>query len=71
MNASDLLADVRSRALVSSEDRPAWLAARALGVTATEVAKLRNGGKDAETPGLRSAGARILLLVIVQRGDYP
>lgn len=44
MNASALLADVRSRALVSSEDRPAWLAARALGVTATEVAKLRNGG---------------------------
>lgn len=41
MNPVDL---VMARAIVSSTDRPTWLAARARGVTATEVAKLAKNG---------------------------
>jgi len=38
------LGDLAERAVASSEDRSAWLAARARGVTATEVAKLAKEG---------------------------
>lgn len=38
------LDDLRSRSVAESTDRPVWLAARAQGVTATEVAKLAQGG---------------------------
>jgi hypothetical protein len=35
---------LEDRAIASSDDRPAWLAARRLGVTATEISKLEVGG---------------------------
>jgi len=39
------LEQLQARAVASSEDRSAWLAARARGVTATEVAKLAKDGE--------------------------
>ena len=44
-----MLEDLQKRALASSEDRGAWLLARARGVTATDVAKLAKGNGPAIT----------------------
>ena len=41
-----VLAELLARAVASSDDRPKWLAARARGVTATEVAKLAKAGRQ-------------------------
>lgn len=55
----DSLTALQQRAVASSEDRDNWLAARALGCTATEVAKLAKGG----------AGARRELIEQKIKGD--
>lgn len=44
---AEALSAMQGRALASSEDRPAWLAARALRVTATEAAKIADGSQAA------------------------
>lgn len=48
------LEELQTRAVASSADRESWLAARAPGVTATEVAKLAKGGVSARREILAS-----------------
>ncbi|TDW30988.1 YqaJ viral recombinase family protein [Cryobacterium psychrophilum] len=59
MNLDNALDDLLSRAGSSSEDRPAWHAERNGGVTATDIAKLDNGGPAVRRrliEGKRAAG---------------